>query len=281
MTTPTLRRFILAVLSAALLLSTPTVARAQVEREPTECALAPLFAPVNHFHAILFADRDVLKPEEFLLTIADIKDRCAAKVVTLQPNDLNYLTFLGEPFLAEEDLEFRERESRRNFREKVTRLNYGVVLGQLEMDREVVRSLIQYALNTEGACIDPTFRFALEAELLHDVRFRALKSRETPGFEEPYVDFALALMEVGSAVSTEIGSAAPEPQTEFALTPTEVYLCYESVRGRLATLLGEDFLTPEETDTLLKNPKITGSEAYRVRMHMLSRPNERIDQVTR
>jgi len=218
--------------------------------------------------------------ERFAESIAQIRERAAAGALLLEPDDVNYLGSLSEAFYVENDVDFLQVESRRAFINQAGRFRVGFVLNQLDMSRDDARALVRYALSSQGACIDPTFRFELETFIAEDLRARLVSiPASTEG--SAYVDFSLALSEAGRVINNELWNMTPELLEGYALTPSEFNQVYEGVGGRVAFLLGTSYLTPEQTDTLLKHPAIISSEAYRVRMHMLKTPNEPIRQNSR
>jgi len=152
-------------------------------------------------------------------------------------------------------------------------LQIGFVLNQLGVNRDTTLDLLQFGLASNGACTDPTFRLALDHAIVNE-----LSLRMTPPLHggELYFDWAVAEIEIARSLLGEVRSAPPETLGEYAFDQNEVYHLGRDMAGGLASLLGSGLLTPEQTDSLLRNPAITSTESYRVRMHMLTTPNEPI-----
>jgi len=243
------------------------------------CAVAECFAAPQRIHPGIFAGRTLLTTSQFLELTSQIQDGAAREAALPQQTESAALVAMSDAFELNGDHAFLLPETRRAFLKRAGWW-HSYAMSVLPYNHDTILDLLIFALSSEGACTDPTFRYALEVRLADELHWRAIQEPVAPSGQFFY-DHAIQVLDAWTCLAGSLGEANPQTLSTYAFSFEELGHLAELVSLRLTNTLGTAYLTPEQTDNLLKHPAILSSEAYRVRMHMLKTPNEPIRQNSR
>jgi len=264
------KAFSFALLCLGALLGVPSGPIPADAQPAHRCLATGAFAAIAPIHQSVFQNRTLMTPEEFLSTIGRIRTEAEAQSQLPQAEETGALRSLAQAFDVRGDARLLSKESRIGFLAQSGAWSSSYAISILPYDHDTILSLLQYALASDGACIDPTFRYAVTQKLNWELHWR-LSAEPRVELGEFYYDHTMALSEIAHALASEVAAADPGQAATFICDRDRIYELSVLVSSNLARMLGSDRLTPEQTESTLHNPRVVSTEAYRYQIYTLTK----------